>query len=193
MPKNVALASCRAPLVTNICGDVYDLEGCQKTIVYAFLQAVCIEGLVEIADVRLVAGLLGRSRHTQLNGIAEILQNFTPVAVVLGTASMTLINDDHIEELGFEELLILLFAIFSYQLLIEREVDFMSSSLTVLVLLIANLMNGVGQWLEILFDRLVNQHVAIGQIEHFLDESGLQQTINYLEGGIGLSCTRGHH
>ena len=69
----------------------------------------------------------------------------------------------------------------------------MSSSLTVLVLLVANLMNGVGQWLEILFDRLVNQHVAIGQIEHFLDESSLQQTIDYLEGGVGLTSTRGHH
>ena len=54
-------------------------------------------------------------------------------------------------------------------------------------------MNGVGQWLEILFDRLVNQHVTIGQIEHFLDESSLQQTIDYLEGGVGLTSTRGHH
>ena len=117
--ENVALASCRAPLITNICGDVDDLERCQESVVNAFLQAVCVERLVEIADVRLVAGLLGRRRHTQLNGIAEILQNFTPVAVVLGTASMTLINDDHIEELGFEELLVLLFAILSYQLLIE--------------------------------------------------------------------------
>ena len=117
--ENVALASRGTPLVTNICGDVDDLERCQESVVNAFLQAVCIERLVEIADVRLVAGLLGRRRHTQLDGIAEILQNFTPIAVVLSTASMALIDDDHIEELGFEELLILLLAILSYQLLIE--------------------------------------------------------------------------
>ena len=69
----------------------------------------------------------------------------------------------------------------------------MGSIRILLVLLIANFVDGVGQRFEVLFDRLVNQHVAVSQIEYLLDKTSLQQTIYNLESSIGLTSTSSHH
>ena len=124
---------------------------------------------------------LGRSCHTQLDGICEVFQNLSPVAIVLGAATMTLIDNHQIEELWLKQLFVVLSTLFADELLVEGEINLMGSIRILLILLVADLMNGIGQRLEILFDGLVNQHVAISQVEHLLDETRLQQSIDNLK------------
>ncbi len=190
---NIALPLQGSPAVAYVGGDIDNLIGCQEAIVDTLLEAIAVERFAKIGDVRLVAGFLGSSRHTNLYGIAEILQNLAPVAIVLGTTSMALIHYHHIKEFGFEELLVVLGALLPYQLLVEGEVNLVGCVGVLLVLLITDLMDGVCKGFEVLLYRLVHQYVAVGQIEYLLYQASLKQTIDNLEGRIGLARSRGHH
>ena len=106
---------------------------------------------------------------------------------------MALIYDDQIEEVGLEELLILLLPALPYQLLIEGEVDLVGSDPGTAILPVVDLVDGLRQWLEVLLDRLIYEYIAIRQIEHLLHQPRLEQAIDDLEGGIGLPCTCRHH
>ena len=128
-----------------------------------------------------------------MDGVLEVFQYLAPVAIILGTATMALVHNHQIKELGLEKLCVVFGSFLTYQLLVEGEIDFVSCIGILLILLIAHLMDGVVQRLEILLNRLVYQHVAVGQVEHLLHQARLQQAIDNLEGGIGLSCTCSHY
>ena len=59
--------------------------------------------------------------------------------------------------------------------------------------MVVHLVDGLSQRLEILLYGLVDQHIAVGEIEHLLHQSRFQQTIHDLEGCIGLACSRCHY
>ena len=85
---------------------------------------------------------------------------------------MTLINDDKIEEFRFEKLLepsycllfIGLIPFFIRKLLIEREINFMRSDGSGIILCIVDLMYGLLQWREILLYGLINKDVPVCKI-----------------------------
>ena len=106
---------------------------------------------------------------------------------------MTLIDNHHIEEFRFEQFFVVLGAFFTYQLLIEGEIYLVSGIGMLLILLIINLMDGIGEGLEILFDRLINQDIAVCQIKHLLHQFRFQEAIDDLEGSVSLTRTCGHH
>ena len=137
---NIPLPLYWSPLVAYVCCDVDHLERSEETVFDAFLEAVCIERLSEISDVRLVSRLLRRCSHTQLDGIAEILENLAPVAVVLRAPSVALVDDNKVEELGFEEFAVVLLSALSYHLLIEREIHLVGSDSCAEVLLVVYFM-----------------------------------------------------
>ena len=62
-----------------------------------------------------------------------------------------------------------------------------------LILLIVYFVDGIGEGFEVLFDGLIHQHITVSQIKHFFHQFGLQQTIDNLEGGVGLTRTCRHH
>ena len=70
----------------------------------------------------MVFSLLWRGCHTKLYSTIKVFKYFSPVAVVLGTASMTLIYNHHVKELRLKKFLVILFFLFPYQLLIKGEI-----------------------------------------------------------------------
>ena len=191
--ENVKLTFSGAPLIADIRGDIDDLEGSQESIIDTFFQTIGIKRLTKVSDVRLVTGFLGCGRHSQLNGIAEILQNLAPVAIVLSTTTMALIDNHHIEEFGLEQLFIIFGALFANQLLIKGEIHLMGGIWVFLILLVVYLVDGIGEGLEVLFNGLIHQYITVSQIEHLFHQFSLQQTIDDLEGGVGLTRTSCHH
>ena len=106
---------------------------------------------------------------------------------------MTLIDNHHIEEFRFEQFFVVLGAFLAYQLLIEGEIHLVSRIWVLFVLLVVHLVDGIGERFEILFDRLINQDIAVCQIKHLLHQLRLQQAIDDLESGVGLARSCSHH
>ena len=99
-----------------------------------------------------------------MDSILEIVQDFAPIAVVLCTSTVALVNDYEVKKFWFEQFSVVLRPLLPYQLLIEGEIDLVSSVGMLFVLLIIDLVDGVGKWFKILFDGLVYQHIPVGQI-----------------------------
>ena len=80
----------------------------------------------------------------------------------------------------------------SDELLIQGKIHLVGRDAAIQVLLIVYLVDGLPQRLEILLYGLVDQHIAVGEIEHLLHQTRFQQTIHNLEGCIGLARSRCH-
>ena len=193
IPVYITLTFGRSPFIADIGGDIDNLEGGQEAIVDTFFQTVRIQWFAKIGDIGLVAGFLRCGSHTKLDGIFEVLQYFAPVTIILGTTTMALINYHHIKELGFKQLFVVFVTLLAYQLLIKGKIHLVGCIRILLILLVAHFMDGAVEWLKVLFDRLINKHIAVGQIEHFLNQPSFQQAINYLECRIGFTRTSSHH
>ena len=115
----VSLSFNRPPFITNISCNVYNLKRRKETIFNTFLQAICVNRLTKITDAGLVLCFLWRGSHTQLNCTIKVFQNFTPVAIIFGTSTMALVNDNHIKEPRLKQFLIVLFPFFPNQLLVK--------------------------------------------------------------------------
>lgn len=72
----------------------------QEAVVDALPQAVGVERVAEVAVRVPVVLAEWRGGHAQLVGEMEVLQDFPPAAFVAGTAAMTLVDDDQVEEIG---------------------------------------------------------------------------------------------
>ena len=165
---DVSLPPDRSPFIANVGCNVNNLKWSKETIFYTFFQAICVYWLAKIADAWLVFGFFWRSSHTKLDSTIKVFKYFSPVAVVLGTASMTLIYNHHVEELWLKKFLVILFPFFPYQLLIKGEIYLVCqmSTMGCYIFLIIYFMDCVWQWLEILLDRLVDQYIPVCQIQH---------------------------
>ena len=166
-----------------------DAIGRQEAVLDALLEAIDIDGRPEVVDVGGAFGILGRGSHTDLNGFAEIVENLLPFGVLLDRRAMTLVDDDEVEEVGTEVLVGLTCTLFVVDpLAIERHIDFVAS----VGILALHLGHGLVEGLEVVEHRLVDEHIAVGKIEHLAHTACTTQTIDNLEGGVGLSRTGSH-
>ena len=81
-------------------GELLHLERREKAVVDALLQRINVNGIAEIPVGIDVVGAPRRGGHAELHRGREIFENSAPVAFVVGTAAMTLIDDDKIEKVG---------------------------------------------------------------------------------------------
>ena len=86
---------------------------------------------------------------------------------------MALVHYHHIKELRLKKLFIVFVSFLAYQLLIKGKVHLVGSIRILLILLVAHFMDGVGERFKVLLDRLIHQHIAVGQIKHLLNQPSL--------------------
>ena len=121
----VSLSFQRSPAVTNVCCDADDLKRSKKSVLNAVFEGVCVNRFAKIRNVRSICCLLRSSGHTDLCSRGEVFQYPAPLAVLFGTASVTLVHDDKIKEILVKQLGEMLLIIITDQLLIQREIDLM--------------------------------------------------------------------
>ena len=140
---NISLVFERPPFVADIGSDIDHLKGGKEAVLNALPKAIRIYRFAEIEDARLVSRFLRRGCHTDLNGSAEVFQNFSPGTVVLGAASVALVHNNHIKKLRLKEFPVILLPFFPNQLLIERKIYFIGQmpAMRFYILLIINLVD----------------------------------------------------
>ena len=189
---DVPLSLSGTPAIANVRHDIDHLEGRKKSILNAFLQAVCIDRLPEIVQIGNILGFLGGGRHTDLGGRLEIFQNPAPAAFLFSRASVTLIHNDQIKEIRLKQFTKMLLIVIPYKLLIQREIHLVGGNGTWIILCHIDFVNRLFQWSKVLHDGLIHQNIAICQIEHLSLHSTFQQAVDDLKCGIGFSSTGGH-
>ena len=182
-----------SPFIANVCSNVYDLERSKESIFYTFFQTICVYWLTKIADARLVFGFFGRSGHAKLDSSIKVFQYFTPITIIFRTSSMALVHNDHVKELWLKQFLVILFSSLPDELLIKGKVNFVCGDTTSQILLITDFMNGLIKRLKVLLYRLVNQNIAVGQIQNLIYQPSFQQTIDNLKCRVCLTCSSCHH
>ena len=187
------------------------LVGRQEAVADALFERVGEHRLAEIVDVGDVFRLFRRGGEADLGCRAEIFENFAPGRIFGGAAAMAFVDHDKVEKAGrklAEEFLPLLRP---GDRLVEAEIDFVSGIDAALPVeckryfrraaVLAVDGSGVGRELchrpaeraEIVDHRLVDEDVAVGQEQDALLASGLPQSPDDLEGGVGLAGAGRHH
>ena len=189
----IQLIPARPPAVGDIGLNVDYLEGSEKAVLNPLLQAVGIHRIAEIRNVGNVLRLFGRGRHADLGSRGKILQDPAPTALLLGRTTVTLVYDDEVKEIRFEKLGKMLLIVVAHQLLIQGEIDLVGSNGAGVVPGNIDLVNDLLQRGEVLLDGLIHQDIAVGQVENLTLQAALQQAVDDLKGGIGLSGAGGHH
>ena len=190
--------------------DVDDLVRGEKAILDALLERVRVDGRAEVVDVGDVLRLLRRRRQADLRRAGEVLKDLSPSSVFVGASTVTLIDDDEVEEAGrelTEELLPLLRA---GERLIQAEVDFVRGVDPPLLVdgrrdrgcrsifgldclrARAQLRHRPLERTEVVDHRLVDEDVAVRQVEDPLLASRLPQPPDDLERRVGLPGARRH-
>ena len=105
---------------------------------------------------------------------------------------MTLVDDDEVEEVRPEEFAEALLVVLAEELLVEREVDLVRCDRRAVVGRVVDLVDDAGERPEILLDGLVDEDVAVGQVEDLLPEARLAQPVDDLEGRVRLARARRH-
>ena len=191
----------RAPFVIDIRLYAYNLKWSEETVVDAFFQAVLINRLAEIIDIRYVSGFFRRCGHAYLRGSGEVLQHFTPTTFFLCASAMTFVHDNKIEKVFIKQLLIVRKRFFvrlffgrlvSDKLLVEGEIYLMGSDRGAVVFCKIDFVCDFFKWLKITAYRLIDKIVAVGKIKYLLLYAALQQAIYDLESGISLARPRRH-
>ena len=162
MTKLVGLPQRRSPAVQiPVKPDPHHLVGRQKAVGDPLPQGVAVEGLAEVVDVGDVLGFLGGGRHPDLGSRGEVFEHLAPGGIVRGTAPVTLVHEDQIEEVRGELPVDVLLLLGAGHRLIEAEID-----LERLVHpAVGDLGQGLAEGLEIVGLGLVGQDIAIHQEE----------------------------
>lgn len=79
-----------------------DLVGREKTVRDAFLEAVRVEGVAEVAERRDLPRLLRRCGQPELDRAGEVVEDRAPRRVLAGAAAMAFVDDDQVEEVRAE-------------------------------------------------------------------------------------------
>ena len=142
-----------------------DAIGRKETVLDALLEAIGVYGFVEVVEVVGILLAFGRSGQTNLRGAAEVFEHLAPCGVLLGTAAVALVNDDEVEEVRVElQVRLLLVILVADELLVERHVQFVGR----IELLACDLGHNLLERLEVLLHRLVDEDIAVGQIEDMM-------------------------
>ena len=180
----------RAPaLSVDVQRDFNDLVGREKAVIDPLLEGVGVKRIAEILGAGGVLGFLGCGGETDVGGFLEVFENFAPLAVLAGTATMALVNDDEVEEAWAELLVGVVVAVRAVgKPLVKREVDVVGG----VDLLVLDDGHRVLEVAEVTPDSLVNQRGAVGQKEDAFFQAALPKTVDDLESGVGLTCARRH-
>lgn len=76
------------------------LVGGEEPIGNALPQRISIERLAKIALVGDILGFRGCSGETDVSGGGEVVEDVAPCGILVGAATMALVNDDEVEEIG---------------------------------------------------------------------------------------------
>ena len=134
----------------------------QEAVVDALPQAVGVDRVAEVAVGVDVVLPLRRGRHADLVGRLEVFQDFPPVAIVAGAAAVALIDHDQVEEVAGELLVEPRPPLVLGDGLVDGEVHLPA----VAQLVFADLDAGVAEGGEGLVLGVIDQHVAVGQVEN---------------------------
>ena len=189
----IGLPFVRPPAVTDVGRDIDNLERSKKSILDTLFQAISIDRLSKIIDIRYLFALLWSSGHTDLGCRRKVLQHFSPVTILLGTSTMTLVHNNEIE-VFCRNLSKMFLVILSDHLMIESEVYLVGCNLaqTFFVGKI-HFVNGFFKWCKVLQNTLVNKNVPVSQIQNSLFKVRAEQPIHYLECSIRFARSRCHH
>ena len=125
-------------------------------------QAVRIDRIAEIVVGVGVVLTTRRGCHADLKGRLEVVEDFPPVAVVAGAAAMALIDDDQVEEIGVVLPIEAGTIGVAGNRLIDGEVHLPALNRSAA----GDLPTGVAKGCEGLCHRIVDQDVAIGEIQN---------------------------
>ena len=174
--KDVKLSLTGPPALTDIRGDIDDLEGGKEAVLDALPEAVGIDRFPKVVDVGNILCLLGGGRHANLRSGREILQNLAPAAILFGGPPVALVHYDKIKEVLLKErgkpgncVILCCFhiigAVIPGELLIKREIDLIRGNCDRVVFRKVDFVDRLFQRGKVLLDGLVYQNVAVGQIE----------------------------
>ena len=192
-------------VVVNVAsGNLHPIGG-QETVFDALFQGVRIDRVAKIA-VGVHVHIPSRGgRHSQLHGRLVILQQLPPLTLIVGSASVTLVNDDKIEKIRRILLVIgLTGGVVRHERLEDGEIQVAGFRHAVLMFLVVQQIGGdalhgiLGELLKVVL-RLIGQDVAVADEENagFLSGAvvvpvGFVKLPANLESSIGLSRASGH-
>ena len=90
----IGLPFVRPPAVTDVGRDIDNLERSKKSILDTLFQAISIDRISKIIDIRYLFALLWCRSHANLCSRRKVLQHFSPVTILLGTSTMTLVHNN---------------------------------------------------------------------------------------------------
>ena len=103
LPINIALTLARPPAFPDICADIDDLVGREKSVLDSFAKGIGVNRFTEVVDIGHILCFFWRCGHADLRRGGKIIQNFAPTAVLLGGTAMTLVYNNQVEEIRSEE------------------------------------------------------------------------------------------
>ena len=189
----IGLPFVRPPAVTDVGRDIDNLERSKKSILDTLFQAISIDRISKIIDIRYLFALLWCRSHANLCSRRKVLQHFSPVTILLGTSTMTLVHNNEVK-VFCGNLFEVFFIILPDHLMIEGKVYFMGCDLaqTFFVGKI-HFVNGFFKWCKVLQNTLVNKNISVSQIQDSLFKVRTKQTIHDLESSICFACARCHN
>ena len=122
------------------------------------LQTVCIDGFAEVRDIGYLFRFLRCSRHADLGGTVEVFEYSAPAGILLGTATVTLIDDNKSEEIRLE-CTERLFVLITGQLLIKGQIQLIGA----VQLFTLDFRHDLCKRLEVLLHGLVDKNVAVSK------------------------------
>ena len=189
VPVDVVLSSRGSPTFqVFIQADTEDFVRSEEAVVDTLFQTICINGFAEVRDIGYLFCFLGCSSHTDLRGAVEIFEYPAPTGVLLGAATVTLINDDEVEEIRLK-CTERLFVLITSQLLIEGQVQFIGA----VQLFALDFRHDLCKRLEVLLHGLVNEDIAVSKEQDLFLATGFPKAVDDLKRSIGLAGTGRHN
>ena len=160
----------------------------EEAVVDTLFQTVCIDGFTEVRDIGYLFRFLRRSSHTDLRGTVEVFEYSAPTGVLLGAATVTLVDDDEVEEIRLE-CTERLFVLITRQLLIEGQIQLIGA----IQLFALDFRHDLCKRLEVLLHGLVNEDVAVSKEQDLFLSAGFPKAVDNLESSIGLAGAGRHN
>ena len=160
----------------------------KETVVDTLLQTVCIDGFAEVRDIGYLFRFLRRSRHADLGGAVEVFEYSAPAGILLGTATVTLIDDNKVEEIRLE-CTERLFILITGQLLIKGQIQLIGA----VQLFALDFRHDLCKRLEVLLHGLVDKNVAVSKEQDLFLSAGFPKAMNNLERSISLASAGRHN
>ena len=189
VPVDVVLSSRGSPTFqVFVQTDAENFVRSEEAVVDTLFQTVCIDGFTEVRDIGYLFRFLRRSSHTDLRGTVEVFEYSAPAGVLLGAATVTLVDDDEVEEIRLE-CTERLFVLITRQLLIEGQIQLVGA----IQLFALDFRHDLCKRLEVLLHGLVNEDIAVSKEQDLFLATGFPKAVDDLECGVCLAGTGRHN